>query len=411
MRLSTPLRLILVTLMLFIGSFNHSQAADCGSFACAAIEDDDKRLTCVDEKVACYQKELEANKNRQQDLKSELTYIDNRIAYQEAQIEKTRLEIIRAGKEIDVLSNRIDNLSDSMERLATLLTTLALSSYKAQHLSSLEMFLQADNFAQAIKTREGEELASLQTSKILFKSMQEKLDFNQKKEERENLQEELEAKTQQLKKQQVDLEKQKEERAILLEQTKNDEKEYQRLIEEARKEADAFRRFAASAGGSSCLSSSPGQGDNGWFYSQRDPKWCKQYIGGSNMTIGEVGCYITAVVMVHKKYGGSMTPSSFATNRNYFFSNTALMTTPPAPGGKTYRRFDYFNKETIDKELREERPVIVHVRTNNGYGGHFVVLLSGENGNYKMHDPWYGPDIDFTKHYHSSMIDSVRVFN
>jgi hypothetical protein len=86
------------------------------------------------------------------------------------------------------------------------------------------------------------------------------------------------------------------------------------------------------------------------------------------------------------------------------------MTTPPSPSGYTYKRFDYFNSETIDRELREERPVIVHVRTNNGYGGHFVVLISGEGGNYKMHDPWYGPDIDFTKYYSSSMIDSVRLF-
>ncbi|MBQ6154844.1 hypothetical protein IJI99_03140, partial [bacterium] len=78
--------------------------------------------------------------------------------------------------------------------------------------------------------------------------------------------------------------------------------------------------------------------------------------------------------------------------------------------GYTYRRQDYFNRDTLDKELREGRPVVVHVRTNNGYGGHFIVLFEGENGSYKMHDPWYGPDLDFTSRYSTGMIDSMRLF-
>ncbi len=54
--------------------------------------------------------------------------------------------------------------------------------------------------------------------------------------------------------------------------------------------------------------------------------------------------------------------------------------------------------------------MIVHVSVRNGYGGHFVVLISGENGNYKMHDPWYGPDLDFNSRYNTGMIKSIRLF-
>ena len=403
--------LVLMVLVLLARCVVSAVAADeCSDFVCANIEDDDERAACVDQKINCYQKKLDANKNEQQTLSGELTYIDNRIAYQETQIEKTRLEIVRAGKEVDILSARIDNLSQSMEKLAALLTQLAASSYKAQHLSSLEMFLASDNFTQAIHNKQSEELASLQTSKVLFRSMEAKLNFDQQKQEREQLQTELANKTKRLKQQQADLENQKEEKAILLAQTKNDEKVYQQLIEEARKEADSFKRFAASAGGGSCLSSSPGDGSNGWFYSQRDPRWCRQYIGGSSMTVGEVGCYISSVTMVHKAHGGSITPSVFAANRSHFFSNTALMVTPPAPSGFTYKRLDYFNQDKLDSELRENRPVIVHVRTNNGYGGHFVVIISGEGGQYTMHDPWYGPDLSFNKYYSTGIITSMRLF-
>ncbi len=385
-------------------------AASCEDFACATIEDDDERAICVDKKISCYQKKIDESKNQQSSLKNDLEAIDNRIKIQEAQIEKTRLDIIKAKKEVDILSGRIENLSQSMEKLALILTDLVATSYKAQNLSTLEMYLASASFLEALNKKQAQDLASLQTSKLLFKAMNEKLDFNQKKLDREQLQADLEKKTLQLKNQQNSLEQQKEEKAILLAQTKNDEKTYQKLMEDARKEADAFRKFAASAGGSSCLSSSQGEGSNGWFFSQRDPRWCRQYVGGSNLTVGEVGCYLTTIAMVHKKNGKSLSPSVIAGNRNYFFSNTALMTTPPAPDGHTYKRYDYFKAEFIDRELREDRPVIVHVRTNNGYGGHFIVLISGDDGNYKMHDPWHGPDLSFSKYYSVGMIDSIRLF-
>lgn len=399
-------------LLVFLGiNHNLAYANNCEEdYKCIVIEDDDERAICVDNKIACYQKKIDNSKNQQKTLSGELSYIDNRIRIQEMQIEKTRLDIVRAKKEAEVLSSRIDNLSESMEKLAEMLTTLIAQSYKSQHVSNLEIFLANENFTAAVNKKQSGEIANLHTSKILFRSMEEKLDFNVKLEEREKLQIELEKKTQQLKTQQANLEKQKEEKAILLAQTKNDEKTYQRLMEEARKEAEAFRRFAASTGGSSCLGSSPGDGSNGWFYSQRDPRWCRQYIGGSKMTVGEVGCYITAVTMVHRKTGSSLSPSIFAANKNYFFSNTALMTTPPAPTGYTYKRYDYFKTELIDDELRAGRPVVVHVRTNNGYGGHFIVLISGEGGNYQMHDPWHGPDLNFNRYYSTGIITSLRIF-
>ena len=86
------------------------------------------------------------------------------------------------------------------------------------------------------------------------------------------------------------------------------------------------------------------------------------------------------------------------------------MTTPPSPSGYTYKRQDYFNRETLDRELAAGRPVIVHVRTNTGYGGHFIVLFAGENGSYRMHDPWYGADLEFGSRYSTGLIDSMRLF-
>lgn len=404
------LPLLLVNFALFAWFIPVVHAEECTDYVCTAIDDDDERGVCVDKKIACYQSKIDESKSQQDTLSNAISGIENRIALQEQQIEKTRLEIVKARKEVEILSARIENLGESMEKLARLLSQLVVTSYKANHVSDLEMYLSSDNFTDAMRKKQQEETMSLQTSKLLFKAKDEQINFNQQKEERETLQVELEAKTAQLKAQQTKLESQKEEKTILLSQTKNDEKTYQKLMEDARSEADSFRRFAADAGGSSCLGSSPGEGSNGWFFSQRDPRWCKQYVGGSSMTVGEVGCYLTSVAMIHKRNGVSTSPAIFAANRNYFFSSTALMLTPPAPAGHTYRRYDYFNMSTIDNELAADRPVIVHVKTNNGYGGHFIVLVSGSSGNYTIHDPWYGADLSFSDRYRTSQIDSVRVF-
>ena len=273
------------------------------------------------------------------------------------------------------------------------------------------MYLSSLNFTTALQKKSQDETVGLQSRKLLFEASQRKNELLEKKAEREKKQVDLEEKTKQLKTQQEKLNAQKLEKTLLLSQTKNDEKKYQQLQADARKEADAFRRFAASAGGGSCLGSGPGSGSNGYFFSQRDPSWCKQYVGGSSLTVGEVGCYLTSVAMIHKKTGVSTSPSILAANRNYFFSNTALMLTPPAPAGYTYRRYDYFKASLIDDEIKAERPVIVHVRTNNGYGGHFIVLFQGEDGNYTMHDPWHGPDLKFSRYYSTSQIDSIRTFS
>ena len=53
---------------------------------------------------------------------------------------------MRASKEAEILSSRIENLDKSMQHLAELLTQLVVSSYKTQHLSDLEMFLQSESF-------------------------------------------------------------------------------------------------------------------------------------------------------------------------------------------------------------------------------------------------------------------------
>jgi hypothetical protein len=158
-----------------------------------------------------------------------------------------------------------------------------------------------------------------------------------------------------------------------------------------------------------CLDSSPGGGIDGNFYSQRDPRWCKQYIGlQTTYTIGGAGCYLTSMCIVLKKIGYDVTPSVYAADPNKFTSSADLKEPTPPPG-YTYKKLSY-SSNTIDNELNASRYVIAQVPMRGSPSGyHFIVLISGSNGNYKMHDPVYGSDKNFSEYYSTGSIISIRL--
>jgi hypothetical protein len=204
------------------------------------------------------------------------------------------------------------------------------------------------------------------------------------------------------------LENQKLAKDKLLKDTQNDEAKYQELLAKAEKELASFAEFTEYAGGGVIGSNEFGSGKEGWYLSQRDSRWANKKIGKSNYTIFEVGCLITSVAMLYNHYGYSVTPADIANDDSRFFASTALMLIPwKAPPGKSYKAITP-NTSSIENEL-EDRPVIVGVYAGP-YGTHFVVLSEEDDGDYIMYDPWYGPDLKFSKYYSKSSIYSAVVF-
>jgi hypothetical protein len=102
-----------------------------------------------------------------------------------------------------------------------------------------------------------------------------------------------------------------------------------------------------------------------------------------------------AMVLTH--YGHrNVTPISINSNSDNFASYyPAYLLYTIHVDGVTAQRIG----AAIDGPLSSGDPVVVGI---HAYGGtHFVVLVSGSGGNYKMHDPFIpgGKDINFTDHY------------
>ncbi len=390
--------------LIFISFFLPSLiSAEEPSALCNNNEECENKITEFTKKL----NELGSAKNT---LANQIKIIDSQVQLTLLKITQTQNSIKTLEKEIADLTVKIDNLDVSLNELTAVYINQISQNYKLQKKlspvsgfffnKSFNSFLEQYKYISVLQKNSQDTIVSMETVRT---------NYDIQKEAKNKKQIELEDLKKTLASQQVSLDKQKKSKNALLETTKNDEKKYQQLLTQAQSQLAALKSFSSSAGGSSCLSSSPGEGSDHNFYSQRDPRWCKQYIGNSKDTIGEVGCFISSVSMVYKKLNSDITPSAYAANSSNFWSNTAYMSAPSPPSGYTYKQVAY-SASTVDNELKAGRYVIAQMRmTSTAVGMHFVVIIDGSNGNYKIHDPWYGPDQNLNEHYSVGLIMSLRL--
>jgi peptidoglycan hydrolase CwlO-like protein len=347
------------------------------------------------------------------DLSTAKNTLANQLKLIDSQVQLTLLKITQTENSITTLKQDISNLTVQIGKLDVQLNDLS-SMYVLQIIQNYKLEKRIPPFAFLISSNINNYLEQYKYVSNLQKASQNSLinmetvrtNYDNQKTEKAQKQAELEDLQKTLDSQQASLTSQKAVKNQLL-QTTNDE--YQKV----QNQIIALRSFSSSAGGSSCLSSSPGSGNDGNYFSQRDPSWCKNPIGLSSDTIGEVGCYISSISMVFKKLGSNINPATYAANPSNFALNTAFAVNPNPPSGYSYQQVNY-SASTVDKELKSGRYVIAQMRMSGSVSGmHFIVIIGGSDGNYKIHDPWFGPDLDFCNKYFcykTSMIMSLRLF-
>lgn len=341
-------------------------------------------------------------------LSADKTNINNQIKLIDSQISLTTLEITQTQSTIKSLKSDVDNLTVQIGQLDGTLNQLTAvyiqqvsQNYKlSQRYPSWSIFFSLnfnhilEEYKYLATTQENNQntLVNMETTRT--QADMQKTSKIQKQQELQTLQAKLAI-------QQNDLSKQKIVKNNLLATT-------QAQLDSAIAQLTELRNFSKGKG-NTCLPSSPDGGDGGWFYSQRDPRWCKQFMGYSTDTIGEVGCFVSSVSMIWKKYGFDMDPSKYAANPSHFVGSTAWMLAPEVPSGYTSKQVSGYNRSVIDAALAAGHPVIAQISMKSISGMHFIVLKSGSNGSYKVNDPWYGADINFSDYYSTSSILSLRL--
>jgi peptidoglycan hydrolase CwlO-like protein len=377
-------------------SFKYINASDC------SILSGDEKDKCkkYEEKIKVYQEIIDI-KQKQEDT------LENQTALLEAEVNKMENEIEMKKGDIDGLNIKITKLEEQIgdtevsitlqkKILADLLQVYyenkdqdAITAFLSD--KSLSSFMAKDDRLVQVEDKTNEVLKNIKSLKEGLTN--EKKSIEDKKKEITDLFYELQEKN-------SDLNDKKDQKEALLVQTQGEQKKYENLlakVEEQKQElldidelggdlsADAYSKPPSSAYASTS-----------WYYSQRDSRWGDQNIGNTKTKMRSYGCAVTSVAMVFTYHDDKITPGSMAKKK--IFSSDLINWPSASFGGEVSLSGGYshgnINWSTIDKELKNKKPVIVYIKKTKGSGGHYVVIHTKiSNGKYVVHDPYWGSNI------------------
>ena len=342
-------------------------------------------------------------------LSSQIQQMDTQIALAELQVQRSEQKIISTQSEIEKLGSRIDNLDSSLGILSKLLIRQITKSYKTRTVSLVDLIFETKDMNDLTNKIKYLRTSQNNNQKLLIQVQEAKSSYEEQKIIREQKKRELDQLIISLNLQKETLKGQQLQKERLLVETNNDESTFQSLLSQAEAQLKGFGRFVANQGGSSLLSNQTSCDDWGCYYNQRDSQWGGNSLNNTGYTLASDGCLVTSMAMVYTHFGHrGVTPQTINSNPLNFASYypAFLSMVIFADGTRSERTYS-----SIDSELSSGRPVIVGISYDGGPNpDHFLVLMSGSNGDYKMNDPYTpnGHNIPFTDHY---SVGSIRTIN
>lgn len=211
-------------------------------------ESTEEQLEQLDDEIAELQRKISEAREKKNTLTNEINYMNSQIALTQLRINQTesRMNLLRA--QIGELSNRIDILDNSLDDVSALFITRVIANYKAGKISTMDLLMSSDKFGHFFRRWKYFKTVQLNDREMLLAMEQMRADYDQRKAEKEEKQLELEGLKAQLDAQKVALDEQKKDKEYLLAVTKNNEKEYQRLLSQARTEYQSIQAVLAGQG-------------------------------------------------------------------------------------------------------------------------------------------------------------------
>lgn len=358
-----------------------------------ATANNSAQIGALNDKIRALEQKVSDLKSQGNSLTAQIGAMDNQITLTEYRIDSTKNQMMEITLDIAAAGKRMQNLEGSLDNVTKVLLNRIVANYQAGGTNNMQALLTSGNISDMVTRANYLKLVQSHDRKLLYDTQQARNDYANQKLILESKKKKVEELNKQLQEYTKQLDQDKINKEQLLSATKNDEVHYQKLLTDARAQVEAMKSFTRSQGGSRLLGTITSA--DGWYFSQRDSRWGNNSMGNSPETVWEVGCLASSMAMILKKHGQDVTPATIVANSSYFFSNTAYMLIPWG-GGKFTSRWGN-NTAFIDEKLASGEPVIVGVKGSS----HFIVLKSGSNGDYIMHDPWEGPDLRFKDYYSS----------
>lgn len=347
-------------------------------------------------------------KSQGNSLSSQISAMDSQIQLTEYRINATQKEMMDITLDIDAAGKRMNNLEGSLDNVTKVLLNRIVATYQAGNAKELQVMLASGDISEMLSRANYLKIVQSHDRQLLYDTQQARNDYANQKIILEQKKKKVEELNKQLGEYTAQLDKDKQTKQSLLSTTKNDEAHYQKLLGDAKAQVNSMKSFARSKVGTGGSILPPQSSADGWYFNQRDSRWGNNMLGNSSEQVWEVGCLATSMAMIMKQKGQDVTPATVAANGSYFFSNTAYMLIPW--GGGKFTSTWGSSTAGIDSKLAAGQPVIVGVKAGP-FGTHFIVVKSGSNGNYIMHDPWNGADLKFQDYYSTSQIFQYGYYN
>ncbi|MBI3984811.1 MAG: hypothetical protein HY344_02600 [Candidatus Levybacteria bacterium] len=395
----TIIFLIIFLVLIFTKGFSLAQSSPTPTPTTSPANQD------LQNKISEYTSKINELKSQANTLSSQIAVMDNQIKLTEYQIASTQEQITDITLDIDTTTKKISGLERSLNELVEVLLNRMVATYEVGTIQPLQILLTSSDASDFFSRLNYLKRAQAHDKQLIYQTQQAKVDYANQKEIFEDEKKKVESLKIQLEEYDNKLEQDKQAKQRLLTETQGSEANYQRLLAQAKAQLAGFQRFVTSQGGASILSGQTYCDDWGCYYNQRDSQWGNNSLNGTQYTLASDGCLVTAMAMVYTHLGKKgVTPQTINSNSSNFASYyPAYLNKRISADGMTLERV----YATIDGELSAGRPVIIGI----GRGpDHFVVFVSGSNGDYTMYDPFVpnGHHIKFTDHYSVSNINSIE---
>jgi len=226
------------------------------------------------DKINKYQQEITSLQNQEKTLSQQISLMDNQIKVTGLKINETQYQIERLEEEIAGLSAKILNLEDSLNFISKILLQRLAETYKSGRKEPLMLLFSSKNFSEFLLRYRYLQKVQFHDCELLISMEKTKTNYDDQKNLKAKAQADMEKLEKQLTAQKADLNSQIVVRKKLLDETKGQEANYQKLLADARAELEAIlgilegkgsekevgkvsqgQRIASVISGSSCNSS------------------------------------------------------------------------------------------------------------------------------------------------------------
>ncbi|MCX6763151.1 MAG: C39 family peptidase [Candidatus Moranbacteria bacterium] len=397
--------LVLAVLILLIFIPLKIQAAD--DLKCSELDGDAKK-ECKDleAKAQEYQALIDLKNKQQNTLENQLLLIDLEQKRNQTDFQAAQKAVESLNGQIESLESDINNKEKIVKYQREILTGIVRSYYEEHQQGLLDLVLTEKDFSEVLSQSDYLGQSGVKLKEILAEILEaktalerERNELVEKKKQHEDVKEKLDIRKEAL-------DNNENQKQSLVVQTQGEEAKYQKLL--VRVEEQKLELFDFSSAGNSdevkasvknyAKPDSKYWASTSWYYAQTDSRWGDKRIGNSKSLMKDYGCAVTSLAMVFKKQGASVSPSSLASQKMFYYD---LIKWPGSwsPDIKLASSIGHgnINWKTVDSEIAKGNPVIVYIKRSRG-GGHYVVIHNvvihnKDSKDYVVHDPYFGANL------------------